>query len=76
MNRQNYLKQVLVLDEHSHREYLDDFEEEPLSFGEFVNVMLGVLFDDGHNIDQIIPLNNGSIVFVIYLMQMNNPPKK
>ncbi len=76
MNRQNYLKQVMVLDEQSHREYLDDFEEEPLSFGEFVNFMLGVLFDDGHNIDQIIPLNNGSIVFVIYLMQMNNPPKK
>lgn len=66
----------MVLNEQSHQEYQDDFEEEPLNFGEFVNFMLGVLYDNEHIIDQIIPINDGSTVFVIYLMQMINPLKK
>lgn len=74
--RQNYLKQVMVLNKQSHKEYLDDFKKEPLSFWDFVNFMLGTLYDNGHIIEQIIPNNSGSIVFVVYLIQIVEKPKK
>ena len=73
---QKYLKQVMVLNKQSHKEYLDDFKEEPLKFWDFVNFMLGTLYDNEHIIEQIIPMNSGSIVFVIYLIQIVEKQKK
>ena len=74
--RQDYLKQVMVLTAQSHQEYLEDFIEEPLNFEEYINFMLGVLFDDENIIEQIIPVGCGSTVFVIYQIQIIKPKKR
>lgn len=68
--KQNYLKQVMVLNEQSHKEYLEDFKDEQLSFWDFVNFMLGALYDNEHIIDEIIPNNDGSMITIIYLIQI------
>lgn len=73
---QKYLKQIMVLNKQNHKEYLDDFKEEQLNFWDFVNFMLGTLYDNEHIIEQIIPNNSGSIVFVIYLIKIVEKPKK
>ena len=70
MMKQDYIKQVMVLNDHNHKEYLEDFKEEPLSFEDFVNFMLGTLFDNEHIIEQIIPNNDGSIFFIVYLIRI------
>jgi hypothetical protein len=68
--KQNYIKQVMVLNDQNHKEYLEDFKEEPLSFEDFVNFMLGTLYDNEHIIEQIIPNNDGSIFFIVYLIRI------
>lgn len=68
--KQNYLKQVMVLNEQSHKEYLEDFKDEQLSFWDFVNFMLGALYDNEHIIDEIIPNNDGSMITIIYRIQI------
>lgn len=67
---QNYLKQVMVVDEQMHNSYLEDFKEEKMGFWTFVNFMLGTLYDDEHIVEQIIPINDGSSVLVIYRMKI------
>ena len=68
--KQDYIKQVMILNDQNHKEYLEDFIEEPLNFGDFVNFMLGTLYDNENIIEQIIPNNDGSIVFIVYLIRI------
>lgn len=74
--RQNYLRQVMVLTAQSHQEYLEDFKEEPLNFEEYINYMLGAIYDNENIIEQIIPVGDCSTVFVIYQIQIIKPKKR
>ncbi len=73
--RKDYMKQVLILDDKLHQSYLESFKEEPLSFWDFVNFMLGSLYDEDHIVDDIIPNIDASKVIIIYQMKMFNKLK-
>ena len=40
------LQQVRIITKKDHKYYLKDFIEEPLSFQEYINLELGLLFDE------------------------------
>lgn len=40
------LQQVRIITKNDHKYYLKDFIEEPLSFQEYINLELGLLFDE------------------------------
>ena len=69
------MKQVLILDDKRHQSYLESFQEEPLCFWDFVNFMLGSLYDENHIVDDIIPNIDVSKVLIIYQMKMFNKSK-
>lgn len=61
-----YVKQMMILDEAKHKSYLETFVEEPLEFEDFINFMLGSLFDDDKSVEEIIPIQDGKTFIVIY----------
>ena len=65
-----YVKQILILDEEKHRNYLDAYLEEPLSFEDFINFMLGNLYDNNQLVDEIIPLQEGKAFLIVYRIQI------
>ncbi len=70
MENKRYVKQIMVLGKEMHQEYLDDFLEEPLDFEGFVNFMLGSLYDENRFVEEIIPNEDFSKVFIIYKIKM------
>lgn len=68
--RNKYIKQILVINSHLHQEYLKTFFEEPLGYWDFVNFMLGTLYDDNHIVESIIPIDKGFTLLVIYSMKI------
>lgn len=62
--KQEYLKQVMILKP-------DDLDpKDSMSFEEYINCMLGGLYDEGRTIKSIIPMGQSS-VFIIYLIKIN-----
>jgi len=70
MENKRYVKQVIILNKEMHQEYLDDFLEEPMDFEGFVNFMLGSLYDEDRFVEEIIPNEDFTKVFIIYKMKM------
>lgn len=70
MENKRYVKQVIILNKEMHQEYLDDFLEEPMDFEGFVNFMLGSLYDEDRFVEEIIPNEDFSKVFIIYKIIM------
>lgn len=66
MENKRYEKQVMILNKEKHKEYLDDFFEEPLDFEGFVNFMLGSLYDENRFVEEIIPNKDFSKVLIVY----------
>ena len=60
------LKQIMILDKDQHTNYLEVYKEEPLNFEEFVNFMLGSLYDNRRIIEEVIPVQDGSAFIVVY----------
>jgi len=58
------LKQVLILNQESHENYLKDFPEEHLNFQDYVNFELGKLFDHKHVIISIDFLSKKMAIIV------------
>jgi len=61
-----YVKQIMILDEAKHKSYLETFVEEPLEFEDFINFMLGSLFDDDKLVEEVIPIRNGKAFIIVY----------
>ena len=70
MENKRYVKQVIILNKEMHQEYLDDFLEEPMDFEGFVIFMLGSLYDEDRFVEEIIPNEDFSKVFIIYKIKM------
>lgn len=64
------VKQIMILDDKIHQDYLKDFLEAPLNFEEFVNYMLGFLFDDDKFVEQIIPNNDATQIIIVYKIKI------
>ncbi|PVV50438.1 hypothetical protein DD829_22505 [Chryseobacterium sp. HMWF035] len=62
----NGLKQIMILGKEQHADYLQIYKEEPLNFEEFVNFMLGSLYDNGLVIEEVIPARDGNTLIVVY----------
>ena len=64
-----YLKQVRIITKKDHKYYLKDFGEEPKNFQDFVNLELGLLFDEKHTIISIDFLKKKTVV-IVYLLKI------
>ncbi|MCW3159671.1 hypothetical protein [Chryseobacterium oryctis] len=64
------IKQILFLNKKLHNEYLEVYEEAPLTFEEFVNFMLGTLYDNDNTVEEIIPVDDGNAFIIIYRIPM------
>ncbi len=49
----NKLLQIQIETEANYQKYLKDFFEEPVSFEQYINFVLGQLFDEGHHIKSV-----------------------
>ena len=63
------LKQVRIISKKDHLYYLKDFGEEPKSFQEYVNLELGLLFDEKHPVISVCFLKK-KIVVIVYEMKI------
>ena len=63
------LTQVRIITKKDHDYYLEDFGEEPKSFQEFINLELGLLFDEKHTIVSVNFLKKKTVV-IIYEMKI------
>ena len=70
MENKRYVKQVMILNKERHQEYLKDFFEEYLNFEDFVNFMLGSLYDEDRFVEEIIPNNDFSKVLIVYKIKI------
>ena len=70
MESKRYVKQVMILNKERHQEYLDIFFEEPLDFEDFVNFMLGSLYDEDRFVEQVLPNADHSQVLIVYKIKM------
>ena len=70
MENKRYVKQVMILNKERHQEYLKDFFEEYLNFEGFVNFMLGSLYDEDRFVEEIIPNEDFSKVFIVYKIKI------
>ena len=70
MENKKWVKQVMIIDNKLHQDYLQTFVEEPLNFEEFVNFELGNLFDEDRKIEQIIPNENATQFVIIYSIKL------
>jgi|TARA_B110000908_G_C10250559_1_gene451761 hypothetical protein len=69
MVEMKYLKQVRIITKKDHKYYLKDFGEEPKNFQDFVNLELGLLFDEKHTIISIDFLKKKTVV-IVYLLKI------
>lgn len=58
------LKQIRIISKKDHQYYLEDDIQEPLTFQEYVNLELGLLFDEQHTIISITFLKKKTVVVV------------
>lgn len=70
MENKRYVKQVMILNKERHQEYLKDFFEEYLNFEDFVNFMLGSLYDEDRFVEEIIPNEDFSKVLIVYKIKI------
>lgn len=63
------LKQIRIISKKDHQYYLKDNAEEPLSFQGYVNLELGLLFDEKHTIISIVFLRK-KFVIIEYTMKI------
>ncbi|PQJ76511.1 hypothetical protein [Polaribacter glomeratus] len=63
------LKQIRIIGKKDHQYYLKDYAEEPLRFQEYVNLELGLLFDEQHTIISITFLKKKRVV-IVYAMKI------
>ena len=63
------LKQVRIITKKDHDYYLKDFGEEPKSFQEYVNLELGLLFDEKHTVISVCFLKKKTVV-IVYEMKI------
>ncbi|WP_299059196.1 hypothetical protein [uncultured Polaribacter sp.] len=63
------LKQVRIITKKDYDYYLKDFGEEPKSFQEYVNLELGLLFDENYTIISVDFLKKKTVV-IVYEMKI------
>lgn len=63
------LKQVRIITKKDHQYYLKDYPEEPLRFQEYVNLELGLLYDEKHTVISIDFLKKKMVV-IVYVMKI------
>ena len=61
------LKQVRIITNKDYQYYLNDFDEEPLSFQGYVNLELRLLYDEKHTVLSIEFLKKKTVV-IVYVM--------
>lgn len=70
MENKNTIKQIMILDDEMHQNYLESFVEEPLDFQDFINLELGNFFDEERKIEQIIPNESATKFIIIYSVKL------
>ena len=63
------LQQVRIITQKDHEYYLKDFNEEPLSFQNYINLELGLLYDEKHTLISIDFLKKKTVV-IVYEMKI------
>jgi hypothetical protein len=63
------LLQVRIITKKDHKYYLKDFNEEPLSFQNYINLELGLLYDEKHTLISIDFLKKKTVV-IVYEMKI------
>lgn len=58
------LKQVRIITKKDHEYYLEDFVEEPLSFQDYINLELGLLFDEKLTVLSVDFITKKTVVIV------------
>lgn len=66
----NRIKQVLFITSELHKQYNEDFIEEPMNFEAFINFMLGQLYDDDKTVESIRFSEDLSACVIIYTMKL------
>lgn len=61
------LQQVRIITKKDHLYYLKDFGEEPMSFQNYINLELGLLYDEKHTIISIDFLKKKTVIIVYVL---------
>jgi hypothetical protein len=64
-----FLTQVKIISRDDFEYYLKDFPEEPKDFQGFVNLELGILFDDHHTVISVDFVSETTVV-VVYKMKI------
>lgn len=63
------VQQVRIITKKDHDYYLKDFGEEPMDFQNYVNLELGLLYDEKHTIISIDFLKKKTVV-IVYSMKI------
>lgn len=63
------LQQVRIITKKDHHYYLKDFGEQPMDFQNYVNLELGLLYDEKHTIISIDFLKKKTVV-IVYSMKI------
>lgn len=63
------LQQVRIITKQDHEYYLKDFDEEPKSFQCYVNLELGLLYDEKHTIISVTFLKKKTVI-IVYAMKI------
>jgi hypothetical protein len=64
MENKRCLKQVKVLNKETFKTYKKIFEDELSTFEEYINVVLGSLFDNDYNTIEIIPITTTDMMII------------
>jgi len=64
MAKVRYLTQVRIITRDDFEYYLKDFPDEPRDFQGFVNLELGILFDDHHTVISVDLVSEATVVVV------------
>lgn len=65
------IKQVKLLNNETFKAYKEDFEEDFSTFEDYINVILGNLFDFDYLIDEIIPITANEVI-IVYKISFGN----
>ncbi len=66
----NSITQIRIETHERYRLYLKDFFEEPLTFEEYLNVVLGQLFDQGHRVLDVKLNHDCTQCIIVYQMNV------
>jgi len=64
------LTQIQFETKEKYQYYLDNFLEEKISYEAYINFILGQMYDEGHQVKNVIYLSERDEFLIIYLMKI------